>query len=55
MCMYYFLFDYDVGVDKQKNLQGEARNRRVLKDIGNLVADRAVVQGKPVIQRPVTR
>ncbi|KAH6774826.1 Cyclin family protein [Perilla frutescens var. frutescens] len=42
---------------KQKNVQPEVRNRRVLRDIGNLVPAPAVEGGKPQNQtnRPVTR
>ncbi|KAL2240015.1 UNVERIFIED_CONTAM: G2/mitotic-specific cyclin S13-6 [Sesamum indicum] len=45
-----------VGGGKQKNAQAEGRNRRVLRDIGNLVAAPAV-EGKPQnqITRPITR
>ncbi|KAK4441382.1 G2/mitotic-specific cyclin S13-6 [Sesamum alatum] len=45
-----------VGGGKQKNVQAEGRNRRVLRDIGNLVAAPAV-EGKPQnqITRPMTR
>ncbi|KAK4408352.1 G2/mitotic-specific cyclin S13-6, partial [Sesamum angolense] len=44
------------GGGKQKNVQAEGRNRRVLRDIGNLVAAPAV-EGKPQnqITRPITR
>ncbi|KAF8026402.1 hypothetical protein BT93_F3018 [Corymbia citriodora subsp. variegata] len=44
------------GGENQKNVAGEARHRRVLQDIGNLVSERAA-QGKPVAQisRPATR
>ncbi|KAK6164004.1 hypothetical protein DH2020_000868 [Rehmannia glutinosa] len=45
-----------VGGGKQKNGQAEVRNRRVLRDIGNLVIAPAV-EGKPQnpITRPITR
>ncbi|XP_027177644.1 G2/mitotic-specific cyclin S13-7-like isoform X2 [Coffea eugenioides] len=43
-----------VAAGKQKNLQPEGRNRRVLRDIGNLVPAPAV-EGKPQIARPITR
>ncbi|KAG6383954.1 hypothetical protein SASPL_156257 [Salvia splendens] len=45
-----------VGGGKQKNPQPEARNRRVLRDIGNLVPA-PVAEGKPQnqITRPITR
>ncbi|KAL3530150.1 hypothetical protein ACH5RR_009472 [Cinchona calisaya] len=46
------------GIDKQKNVQAEGRNRRALKDIGNLVpVPPAMVEGggKPHISRPITR
>ncbi|KAL0460881.1 UNVERIFIED_CONTAM: G2/mitotic-specific cyclin S13-6 [Sesamum latifolium] len=45
-----------VGGGKLKNVQAEGRNRRVLRDIGNLVAAPAV-EGKPQnqITRPITR
>ncbi|KAI6669660.1 hypothetical protein NL676_004545 [Syzygium grande] len=44
------------GGENQKNVAGEARHRRVLQDIGNLVSERAA-QAKPgaQISRPVTR
>ncbi|CAI9099509.1 OLC1v1036346C2 [Oldenlandia corymbosa var. corymbosa] len=42
---------------KQKNMAAApgGRNRRALGDIGNLVTARAVLEGKPLPQRPVTR
>lgn len=44
------------GGENQKNVAGEARHRRVLQDIGNLVPERAA-HAKPVAQisRPATR
>ncbi|XP_047941019.1 G2/mitotic-specific cyclin S13-7-like isoform X1 [Salvia hispanica] len=46
-----------VGGGKQKIVQAEGRNRRVLRDIGNLATKQAVVERKPQnqITRPVTR
>ncbi|XP_047941020.1 G2/mitotic-specific cyclin S13-7-like isoform X2 [Salvia hispanica] len=45
------------GGGKQKIVQAEGRNRRVLRDIGNLATKQAVVERKPQnqITRPVTR
>jgi hypothetical protein len=42
----YFDFTVFSGEGKLKNMPVEGRNRRVLQDIGNLVAKRAV-EGKP--------
>lgn len=51
-------FGKSVGGGKQKIVQAEGRNRRVLRDIGNLATKQAaVVERKPQnqITRPVTR
>ncbi|KAG5069186.1 hypothetical protein JHK85_001563 [Glycine max] len=42
------------GLNKQKNMGGERRNRRVLQDIGNLVAKQGHGNGINV-SKPVTR